>query len=477
MTARVGVTVTPGDTSQSPRVTCMDFSSSSTAPVPRLTLTTEFLLGAKQSSQNATHENFLTDVRWSPDGVCLLTVGAEDATFRVYDVPGDELMDGSRGDEEYKQNEIEVENVGSISQSENSIDSQNKKDNLNPDALWPALRIKSGETVRDYAWFPRMNAHELSSCVFASAAKSQPVHLHDAVTGKIRASFCERNRLDEPVDFNALCFSGDGGSIFAGAFDAITVWDVGRPGYTGNSLWRREKNGHSNQSTFKGLVTDLQCAPVGCSTSSMLAAGSTAGVVGVFHQNTGEPLFTFTGHKDGITRVQWSPCGTYLYSAARKDDSIMCWDVRNSSSSQGTVYTMRRNSSSTNQKIGFDVEPSGRHLVSGGCDGVLRAFDLRDGTERAAWAGAGDTVSDFSFHPLASWSWSGGRNCQKNQNKNAHANRGASVSGHRRFHTGLGDEQGVPSGTLNTRTHQNEGTVCALRVWEYSGREMEEGER
>ena len=70
---------------------------------------------------------------------------------------------------------------------------------------------------------------------------------------------------------------------------------------------------------------------------------------------------------------------------------------------------MPRVSGSTNQKIGFDVEPCGRHMVSGGTDGVLRAYDLRDGAEIAAWRAGrlivrGETLAEVvetldRYHP------------------------------------------------------------------------------
>lgn len=33
---------------------------------------------------------------------------------------------------------------------------------------------------------------------------------------------------------------------------------------------------------------------------------------------------------------------------------------------------MQRPTSSTNQRIGFSIEPCGRHLATGGCDGCVR---------------------------------------------------------------------------------------------------------
>jgi hypothetical protein len=40
-------------------------------------------------------------------------------------------------------------------------------------------------------------------------------------------------------------------------------------------------------------------------------------------------------------------------------------------------------------------EPCGRHLVSGGTDGCLRAYDLANGDEVGAWRASSDTVSDW----------------------------------------------------------------------------------
>ena len=54
--------------------------------------------------------------------------------------------------------------------------------------------------------------------------------------------------------------------------------------------------------------------------------------------------------------------GNYLYTGARRDPDILCWDVRAAS---GIVYRLPRASAGTNQRIAFDIEPCGRHLVTG----------------------------------------------------------------------------------------------------------------
>ena len=61
-------------------------------------------------------------------------------------------------------------------------------------------------------------------------------------------------------------------------------------------------------------------------------------------------------------QVQFSPDGNFLFTGARADPEIWCWDVRFGS---GLVYKLTRDSGSTNQRIHFDIEPYGRHLATG----------------------------------------------------------------------------------------------------------------
>ena len=63
-------------------------------------------------------------------------------------------------------------------------------------------------------------------------------------------------------------------------------------------------------------------------------------------------------------QVMWSPDGNFLYSGARQDPRILCWDVRNSGQ---VLYAMHRSSGTTNQRLDFDIEPCGRHLATGAC--------------------------------------------------------------------------------------------------------------
>ena len=65
-----------------------------------------------------------------------------------------------------------------------------------------------------------------------------------------------------------------------------------------------------------------------------------------------------------MIQVKFSADGNFLYTGARKDSEIMCWDVRYTSE---VVYTLQRDTADTNQRIQFDIEPVGRHLATGEC--------------------------------------------------------------------------------------------------------------
>lgn len=73
------------------------------------------------------------------------------------------------------------------------------------------------------------------------------------------------------------------------------------------------------------------------------------------------PLCTFkTG--SGVTQIEFSPCGTKLFSAVRRNNEFLCWDLRN----PGTIlYSLQGRQSDTNQRIQFNLAPGGKHIVSG----------------------------------------------------------------------------------------------------------------
>lgn len=63
-----------------------------------------------------------------------------------------------------------------------------------------------------------------------------------------------------------------------------------------------------------------------------------------------------------MTQIEFSPCGTKLFSVVRRNNEFLCWDLRN----PGIVlYSLEGRQSDTNQRIQFDIMHNGKEIVSG----------------------------------------------------------------------------------------------------------------
>ena len=112
---------------------------------------------------------------------------------------------------------------------------------------------------------------------------------------------------------------------------------------------------------------------------------------------------------------------------------------------------------------------------------------LHDGEEVGAWRAGGDTVSDWSFHPCASFvppplatSTEGGEVGVGEGSAAAAMGcvpRGASVSGHRHFRSPADEDEGEGegegeggrgAGVGGNAPAEEGGPTNALRIWDYS---------
>ena len=259
------------------------------------------------------------------------------------------------------------------------------------DPFWPALRVHAGELVYDYCWYSHASAADPATCCFAVTARSHPVHLYDALTGELRCSYRVYNALDELSPAYSVAFGCGGAKIFAGCHASIHSFDVERPG-------RECASAATHQRKQDGQPGIISCMAFACDeSSSLMGVGSYSGVAALYDARTMEQLFVLEGHAGGVTHVRFSADGNYLYTGARRDGAVYCWDARHAS---GAVYSIKRETPTTNQRIYFDIEPCGRHLATGGQDGLVRFFDLRDGAEVGSFRAAVDTVNGCEFHPL-----------------------------------------------------------------------------
>lgn len=98
------------------------------------------------------------------------------------------------------------------------------------DTILPALRIPEGECVYDFAWHPRMAATDPTTSLLASTSRAHPVHLWDACTGALRASYRSHDAADEPEAAFSVAFTPDGSRIFCGYSKYIRIFDLEQPG-------------------------------------------------------------------------------------------------------------------------------------------------------------------------------------------------------------------------------------------------------
>lgn len=208
-------------------------------------------------------------------------------------------------------------------------------------------------------------------------------------TGELRATYRAYDDADEVTAAFSVGFSPDGDRIYGGYNKCIRVFDVSRPGRSYETVVTYKKR----QEGLPGMVSCLAFTP---SDPGLFAAGSYSGLVGVYHLGGHDLVCVLHGHQGGVTQVQFSPDGHYLYTGARRDPHMWCWDVRFTSSA---VYCMQRDTQETNQKIQFDIEPCGRHLITGGEKGAVKVFDLTTGCEVHQEVVADDTVNGCQYHP------------------------------------------------------------------------------
>ncbi|CAG8638688.1 10597_t:CDS:10, partial [Cetraspora pellucida] len=295
---------------------------------------------------NGSEGNFFKTAKWSPDGTCILT-SSNDNILRVFNLPF------------------------------NIFDANEEQD------MVPAIYSHSGESVYECCWYPQMSSQDPSTCFFLASSREHPVHLWDAYTGKLKYSFTIINHREQVIGPNSLTFNLDGSSDGEEYPTTPT---------------RKSKEGQ------KGVISCLAFNP---DRSSLYAAGSYSQSIGLYDEYNNELLFLLRGTLNepigGITQVQFSPSGHYLFSTSRRNNSICCWDIRNS----GEILYRLQRQGDTNQKLSFDIDYSGRFLITGDQEGNIITYDLADpdddGVPRQVlkMVGHKDTVSAATFHPYS----------------------------------------------------------------------------
>lgn len=280
--------------------------------------------------------NFTKGCKWSPDGSCLL-VGSDDKKMRLFNLPTP-VACGDIQDERWYMQE-------SITHSQ------------------PAVTIAEGELIYDYTWYPAMRSDDPQSCCFAVTCRDLPVHLWDAWNGNLICSYQPFDHLDQLVAPHSISFSLDGSLLLCGFNRCIRMFRTSRPGRYFEAIEAKDQPGIISCMAFNPMLP------------SVFVAGSYLGNLGLYSTDKNSLFCRIEGCPGGITQVQFSADGTKLYSGARKDNELLCWDVRN----VGNILWSFKREVTTHQRIYFDLEPQlNRYIVSGTTSGTVLKWDLED---------------------------------------------------------------------------------------------------
>ncbi|KAI9506550.1 Telomerase Cajal body protein 1 [Coemansia spiralis] len=313
--------------------------------------------------------NFYKSAKWSPDGSMIAT-NSEDNSLCIYDLSDTVIK--------YSNNQQQQDSV-----SNNVV-----------------LVAPHGETLLDYAWYPYMSRHDLATGCLIESVREHPIQLRDMHTGAVRASYRAFDTKDVLMSANAVAFSADAQSIYSGYPGALARFDVQRPGLPVDQVLtspsRRCKDG------MKGVVSCIAVPQSISQTGAHMACASFSGHIGI--RALGDINNSVTWWRfpqeyggSGVTVLRWSPNGT-LWAASRRSDYIVGWDIRDL---RGPLAVVRRQCT-TQQRMEFDFDGSGRHLIAGEMDGAISIHDtFVDGTATKL-QGHGDLVAGVSSHPFYS---------------------------------------------------------------------------
>ncbi|VIO88151.1 Uncharacterized protein BM_BM8416 [Brugia malayi] len=224
-----------------------------------------------------------------------------------------------------------------------------------------SLKLKSsmsmGDLIYDSCW------HPINDWLVTSS-KDHPIHVWNS-DGRWLATFRGINNMDELDNAHSLCCTSDGSCLYAGYKSSIRKFDMNRPGHQVSELitWNKESKGQ------KGIISCIAISPI---LPTNYAAGSYGKTVG-FYSDYSPSVECMFECPLAVTLLRYSPDGNFLLTAGRKDDDIICWDLRY----PGKIYSLYKRPSTTSQRIYFDIDSSGTYLFSGSSSGELYIFDLK----------------------------------------------------------------------------------------------------
>ncbi|KAF2704461.1 hypothetical protein K504DRAFT_441670 [Pleomassaria siparia CBS 279.74] len=362
------------------------------------------------------HVSAIQEAQLSPDGTCIFAIDYA-RTFSVYPIDTDILSETATR------------------------------------SLRPYAAFESADPLWTFSVNPYFHFNDASSTTVLVSRRDQYISLHNAlwdVSGSTTPALGSSDDEDEdededeggkgvgrrppPVNIStkiasyklidhlteaviaptSLVHTHSGKHFLAGERDCIALFDLN---YTENPVSKiltipsRRNKLKGGGYGFKGTISALSISPSSStSRTGILAAGSRTRYVGLYDvEGSGEEMTHFplpgqVGGKRvaddaetrellgrGVSQLQWSACGTYLYVAERDSDVLLMYDMRRFERTLG--YCAGRKAM-TAKRMGFHVWSSGDaysaassdEVWAGGTDGYVRVWrdpQLKEGRVEA----------------------------------------------------------------------------------------------
>lgn len=270
--------------------------------------------------------------------------------------------------------------------------------------------IHTSNSINSYDSYPLYNTNDLLTCCIVTAVKDTPIQLIDTNDSTIRATYASTSihtdsiHTPHSVIFNSLCTN-----IIAGYNNTIHVYDVNQPAHpqihtihTSNKSNKRKRI-NTDSNSISGIVSCMTTRPMD---SAVLVAGTYSGQIGLYETNNNQCIQSIQLNS-GVTQVKYHTQNyNYIYTAQRTNNYINLYDCRKLSSTP--IISYYRNGM-TNQHIEFDIDCSGKYLITGeyNHNGTALVYDLTRSIDNEPIIQPysvlhqlhNDVVSCIKFHP------------------------------------------------------------------------------
>ncbi|KDQ12768.1 hypothetical protein BOTBODRAFT_134321 [Botryobasidium botryosum FD-172 SS1] len=310
--------------------------------------------------------NFFRAARWCPDGSCALT-SSEDRSFQIISLPKEISNQSTTNDWTMKVN----------------------------------APLRQPAPMFDFLWYPYASSMNSAAFCFVASVRECPVKLLDANDGRLRASYRIFDHRERFVAPHSLAFDGTATKLYCGFQDAIEEFDLSRPG-DGTRLHTTPSK--KSRDGMKGIISSIAFSPDYASNTFLASTlSSSSNGIALFSTDTGGAPQQFLGgvERGGVTQVQFNPARPHIvYAASRRSSVIQSWDLRNPDCVMQEYD--RGGAGTTNQRLRFDLDFSGKVLGFGNQDGEVSLYDIsgEEATATLRFQGHNDGVGSVAFHPI-----------------------------------------------------------------------------